>query len=172
VRRVVVPGVAGGVGALALDLAWGQVSTRFTFIPTAMQTGWGALLAKLGLVWGLSAVAVRFLPARMKMAAHNAGVGAATVLFYTSIKGMAQSVLPAGTPGLSGYMDYQSFALPSRGLSGYMRPQLGSLNDMYSPAAVIQPPGVPVPQQFAGYMQPHVMGSGGLMGFDWANDGM
>lgn len=172
VGRVVIPAVAGGAGALTLDLAWGAITSRFQ-LPTFVQSGWGALGGKLGLIWGLSMLAVRFAPRRFTPMIHAGGLGAATVVTYTALKGVAQSVLPAGTPGLSGYMDYQSFALPTARMGGYMpRTTLGSLEDYYSPAAVIQPMGTPVPRQFGGYMQPHMSGGGGLMGLDWTNDGM
>lgn len=175
VGQYVVPAAIGGVGALGLDIAWGYVSPH---LPTKLQSGWFGLAVKSALVISGVYALGRVLP-RQKQNLHVAGLGAVTVLAATAIKGAAQSVLPSSTPGLSGYIDYQSYALPGAraGMHGYMPRTLGSLEDLYSPAAVIQPPGTAVPRQFGGFngyiaVQPHVMGSGGLMGYDWSNDGM
>jgi hypothetical protein len=185
IGQYVIPGAIGGGGALLLDVIWGYAAPK---LPAQVQTGWFGLAAKLGVVIGAAMLANRFVP-RLRSQTHRAAVGAATVLAYGAIKGVAQGILPAGTPGLSGYIDYQSYSLPvSRGgMHGYMPPRtLGGLgDDLYSPAAVIQPPGTPVPRQFGGYIatqpnnlngyiaqQPHVGGAGGLMGYDWQNDGM
>jgi hypothetical protein len=171
----IIPAAIGGAGGLVLDLAWGFLSPK---LPGTVQTGYAGLFAKLGVVLAAAYGMNRFVP-RLRLQTNRAAVGAATVLAYGAIKGIAQSVLPATTPGLAGYIDYQSYALPGAGrLAGYMAPRtLGSLEDLYSPAAVIQPPGTAVPRQFgrlAGYIavQPHMGGSGGLMGYDWQNDGM
>lgn len=174
----VIPGAVGATGALALDVIWGYASPH---LPTQLQAGWAALAAKLGVVVGAAYLVRRFRPG-LTAKVNVAAVGAATVAMYGALKGVAQSILPASIPGLSGYMDYQSYALPGTRMHGYMpRAGLGDLGDFFSPAAVIQPQGTPVPRQFggyiaaqpmAGYMQPHMMGSGGLMGYDWQNDGM
>lgn len=172
----VIPGAIGGAGALVLDVLWGYALPR---VPKQFQTGYAGLAAKLGVVLLAAYGANRFLP-KLKVQTHRAAVGAATVLAYGAIKGIAQSVLGSKVPGLSGYIDYQSYALPTAGrLRGYVPSTLGDLEDLYSPAAVIQPTGTPVPQQFgrlSGYIavQPHMSGgSGGTMGgYDWQNDGM
>lgn len=182
-----VPAVIGGGGALLLDLTWGAITQtipqKFNVnIPTTFQTGWGALAAKSAVVFGLGWAANRFAP-RFRRITSRAVIGAYTVLAYGAVKGLAQNILPSGTPGLSGYIDYHSYALPGTRMAGYMPRTLGSLEDLYSPAAVIQPSGTPVPRQFggyiakqpgmSGYMQPHMMGgNSGLMGYDWTHDGM
>lgn len=168
--QYVIPGVVGAGGALALDIIWGYVSPR---LPTQLQTGWAALAAKLGVVVGTAYAIRRFRPG-LAPKVNVAAVGAATVALYGALKGVAQSVLPKSIPGLSGYMDYQSYALPGR-MGGYMPRTLGDYGgELFSPAAVIQPAGVAVPRQFGGYIaaQPHVAGNGGLMGYDWSSDGM
>ncbi len=171
----VVPAVIGGAGGLVLDIVWGYVSPK---LPMTVQSGYAGLAAKLAVVLGAAYAMNRFVP-KFRTETHRAAIGAATVLAYGAIKGAAQSVLPATTPGLHGYIDYQSYALPGAGrLAGYMPRTLGSLEDLYSPAAVIQPPGTAVPRQFGGLrgyiaVQPHVSaGNGGLMGYDWSADGM
>lgn len=171
----IIPAAVGGLGGLVLDVAWGYIAPK---VPLSFQSGYAGLAAKLGVVLAAAYAMNRFVP-KFRTQTHRAAVGAATVLAYGAIKGAAQSVLPATTPGLHGYIDYQSYALPGAGrLAGYMPRTLGSLEDLYSPAAVIQPPGVAVPRQFgalSGYVavQPHVSGgNGGLMGYDWSSDGM
>ncbi len=176
--KYVVPMAVGGVGGLVLDIAWGFLSPK---LPPSIQTGYVGLAAKLGVVLGIAFGLNRFMPG-LRVQTERGMIGAGSVLFYGAVKGIAQSVLPATTPGLSGYIDYQSYALPGAGgrLSGYMTQvprTLGSLEDLYSPAAVIQPPGTAVPRQFGhlrGYIaaQPHMSSGGGLMGYDWQNDGM
>lgn len=170
----VIPAAIGGLGAVLLDMAWGFAGPK---LPTQVQTGYASMAAKLGVILGAAWVMNKFVP-RFRVQTHRAAVGAATVLAYVAIKGAAQSVLPAGTPGLSGYIDFQSYALPGANrMAGYMPRTLGSLEDLYSPAAVIQPTGTPVPRQFGGLsgyiaVQPHMATGGGLMGYDWQNDGM
>lgn len=176
VGQYIVPAGLGGLGALGLDIAWGYAAPH---LPAQLQTGWASLAAKSALVIGGVYLAGRYGPAGLRTKIHMAGVGAITVLAAAAIKGAAQGILPATTPGMSGYIDYQSYALPGAraGMHGYMPRTLGSLEDLYSPAAVIQPAGTPVPRQFGGFggyvaVQPHVMGNGGLMGYEWAGDGM
>jgi hypothetical protein len=181
------PALMGATGGVLLDMAWGALTSKTSIVPASMQTGWGALGAKLAVLFGGSWALNRFVlkGSRARLISQRAVMGATTVLFYGALKGAAQSVLPAGTPGLSGYMDYHSYALPGTRMAGYMPRAgvgLGSLEDLYSPAAVIQPAGTPVPRQFGGYIaaqpglsgyQPHMSGGGGVMsGYDWRSDGM
>ena len=179
-RDYIVPAAIGAAGSVTLDVIWGYVSPK---LPTQLQSGWFSLATKLAVVLGVAYGVTRFRPS-MRAQVHTAALGAATVAFAGALKGMAQSVLPASVPGLSGYMDYHSYALPGTRMAGYM-PRgggLGDLGDFYSPAAVIQPMGTPVPRQFGGYIaaqpmagymsQPHMSGGSGLMGYDWQNDGM
>lgn len=177
VGAYIIPAVIGGVGGLVLDLAWGFLAPK---LPPSVQTGYAGLAAKLAVVLGVAFGVNKFMP-RLRVQTNRAAIGGATVLAYGAIKGIAQSVLPATTPGLAGYIDYQSYALPGAGrLNGYMSNMprtLGSLEDLYSPAAVIQPAGTAVPRQFGGLRgyiaaQPHMTSGGGLMGYDWQNDGM
>jgi len=181
VKTYVTPALLGGIGGAALNFAWGQLSPR---LPANLQAGWVGVAAKSAVAIGLATLVGKFVP-RYRQQAHMAGVGAVILTSAPAIIGLVSGMVP----GLSGYIDYQSYSLPmSRGgVHGYMSrgPGLGGLgDDLYSPAAVIQPPGTPVPRQFGGYIatqpnmlngyvvQPHVMGSGGLMGYDWQNDGM
>jgi len=174
----VIPGAIGGFGALTLDIAWGYAAPK---LPAQVQTGWFALGAKLAVIVLAAAVVNKVMP-RARNTTMRAAKGAAVVLGYGAVKQLAKSVLPASVPGLSGYIDYQSYSLPTaRGVHGYMPRTLGGLgDDLYSPAAVIQPPGVPVPRQFGGYVavqpnmlngyQPHM--TSGVGDYDWRNDGM
>jgi hypothetical protein len=177
INGYVMPMAIAGLGGFAMDLAWGFVGPK---LPTSLQTGYAAMAAKLAVVLGI-AFGVNKLRPGWRAQTNVAVIGAGGILFYGMWKGLGQSVLPASTPGLHGYIDYQSYALPGAGrLHGYMAsvPRgLGSLEDLYSPAAVIQPPGMAVPRQFGalrGYIaaQPHMSTGGGLMGYDWQNDGM
>jgi hypothetical protein len=168
----VTPAVVGALGGIGLDVIWGYLSPR---LPAQLQSGWVGAAAKSATAIGLAVAGGRFVP-RMRRQFHVAGLGAVTIIAATAIKGALQGMAP-NVPGLSGYIDYQSYALPGARLHGYMprAGTLGGLDDaMYSPAAVIQPPGTPVPRQFGGYIavQPHMYGSGGFSGYDWTNDGM
>jgi hypothetical protein len=181
--RIVTPALIGAAGGVALDVAWGYLSPKI--VPANFQTGWAGFGAKLAVLFGGAWAVNRFLlkSPRQRLMTHRAVMGATTVLTYGALKGLLQSVAPS-VPGLSGYIDYHSYALPGTRMAGYMprASALGSLEDLYSPAAVIQPPGTAVPRQFggyiaaqpglSGYMQPHTAGGGGLMGYDWQHDGM
>jgi hypothetical protein len=179
-KQLVIPGAVGAAGALALDVIWGYLSPK---LPATVQTGWFSLGVKLALVAGVSYGVDRMRPG-MRTQVAAAALGASTIVLYGALKGLAQSTLPSTIPGLSGYIDYQSYALPGARMGGYMaRAGLGDLGDFFSPAAVIQPMGTPVPRQFGGYIahqpgmagymaaQPHMGGGGGLMGYDYG-DGM
>jgi hypothetical protein len=177
-RDYVIPGTVGAVGGVALDVAWGYIQPKF--FPT-MTAGWSALAAKLGVVLGATWLLQKFAPAGFRTPVHNGAVGATTVLVYGAMRGAIHGQFPT-LPGLAGYMDFHSYAIPGSRMAGYMPRTLGSLEDLYSPAAVIQPAGTAVPRQFGGYiaaqpgmggyMQPHMSGNGGLMGYDWQSDGM
>lgn len=172
-KSIIVPAVVGAFGALGIDYAWGYVSQQ-PMVPAQLKSGWGGIAAKAALALGLGAVGYKFARGQRKFVAWAVG-GALT---YQAI-GVIRSLMSGQS--MSGYIDYQAYNLPGSRMSGYMRsaPQLGDLGDWFSPAAVIQPQGTPVPQQFGGYMprsaplggyiaaQPHVMG-----GYDWQNDGM
>lgn len=182
------PALIGAAGGVTLDVAWGYLMQSFpTLVPATLQTGWGAYAAKLLLLFGGSFALNKYVlkSNRARLISQRAVLGATTVLTYGALKGSLQSIAPASIPGLSGYMDYHSYALPGTRMAGYMprsTATLGSLEDLYSPAAVIQPAGTAVPRQFGGYIaqqpglsgyQPHMSGGGGVMsGYDWHNDGM
>jgi hypothetical protein len=174
------PAVLGAFGGAGLNLVWSKVAPS---LPAQLQAGWIGVATKSAVAIGLSVAVGKFVP-KFRNEAHAAGVGAVIL----TVAPVLIQLISGMVPGLSGYIDYQSYSLPmSRGMHGYMRPgTLGGLgDDLYSPAAVIQPPGTPVPRQFGGYIatqpntlngyiavQPHMAGSGGLMGYDWQNDGM
>ena len=160
VKDLAMPAAIGGLGAVVLDISWGYASPM---LPASLQTGMLASLAKVGIVVGLAMAVGKFMPG-LRSKAHTAAVGAVTVQAYNFMKGLAQQTIGTSVPGLSGYIpDYQ----PIR-LGGYMPARLG---DLYSPAAVIGPPGSQPVRQFGAY-QAHTAGNGGLMGFDYMNDGM
>jgi hypothetical protein len=160
VKDLAMPAAIGGLGAVVLDISWGYASPM---LPASLQTGMLASLAKVGIVVGLAMAVGKFMPG-LRSKAHTAAVGAVTVQAYNFMKGLAQQTIGSSVPGLSGYIpDYQ----PIR-LGGYMPARLG---DLYSPAAVIGPPGSQPVRQFGAY-QAHTAGNGGLMGFDYMNDGM
>ncbi len=178
IKGMIVPAVVGAGGALLIDYAWSHVTAQ-PMVPAALKSGWGGIAAKAGVALGLGALGFKFARGQRKMVAYMVG-GALTVQALGVIRSLMN-----GQP-LSGYIDYQAYNLPGTRMGGYMRSgpaMLGDLGDWFSPAAVIQPPGTAVPQQFGGYMrpspamggyiaaQPHVMG-GGMGGYDWQNDGM
>lgn len=170
---VLVPAGIGAVGGILLDTGWGYLTSTSwgAKIPQAGLTGLGA---KFALVVLAGWAAKKFGGATVARYAGPAMLGAGTVLLYGAGRSMLHSKYP-NWPGLAGYMSYQNPRL-----HGYMPRggMLGDLSDVYSPAAVIQPPGVAVPRQFGalrGYVavQPHMGGmSGGLAGWDYMSDGM
>lgn len=174
VRNFLVPGAIGAVGSVGLDWAWGKLAPRLTFIPVSLQSGWGGTAVRVGFAVLATALAAKFAPAKFKRPLLVAGAGAVTITLGTAFAGAARS---AGVP-LSGYVDYQSYALPGASMGAYMPlgayQQRQTLGDLYSPAAVIQPDGVPVPRQFGSYVawQPHMGGNSGLMDYNWQADGM
>lgn len=148
-----VPGVLGAVGAVGFDVLWGYVEPQ---LPASFQGGWVATLAELITLWfGIKALD-SMLP-RYRQTIHRAGLGAATVIAYNVVEGLAAQYLPAGTPGLGGYMPQARYSMGQLGrvvgpnrMAGYMPRTVGGLRglqDLYSPAATIQPN---APQQFAG----------------------
>lgn len=192
VMRLAGPVVIGAAGGVALDVIWGYASPNLTFLPASLQTGWGALATKLAAVFGGAMLLNRYVikSPSQKLLLNRAVLGAATVVTYGAIRGALHTAAPT-LPGLAGYMDYHSYSLPGTTMAGYMprnRATLGSLEDLYSPAAVIQPQGTPVPRQFGGFgcyngyiaaqpgglgaYQPHMQADAGLSGYDWRNDGM
>lgn len=176
VGQYVIPLALGSVGALGLNIGWNFVAPK---LPASVQTGWVGVAAKSAFAIAAVMLLSRFVP-RYRRQIQVGGLGAVIITAAPPVMNLISGSVP-GLSGLSGYIDYQSYALPGAGrLSGYMSSvprTLGSLEDLYSPAAVIQPPGTPVPQQFGGLRgyvaaQPHMSSGGGLMGLDWTNDGM
>jgi hypothetical protein len=146
-----VPGTIGAAGAIGFDVLWGYVEPQ---LPPSFQNGWVATLAELVTLWFAIKAADSMAP-RYRHTIHRAGLGAATVIAYNALEGLAQQYLPAGTPGLSGYIPAQRYSLgrvvgPGMGgLRGYM-PRTFSGNGLagleyLSPAAVVQ---ANTPQQF------------------------
>jgi len=151
----IMPGAVGAIGAIAFDVLWGYVEPQ---LPTSFQNGWVATVAELVTLWFAIKAADAMSP-RSRQMIHRAGLGAATVIAYNALEGLAAQYLPAGTPGLSGYMANR-FSLggplgrvvgPGR-MAGYMGRQFAGLSDLtqtpwISPGSIVGPP----VQQFAGY---------------------
>lgn len=182
-KGFVIPATIGAAGAVGFTWLWNQIAPKLTFLPPTFQTGWAGLAVRMATVFGVTALGSRFAPANLRQPIHAAGIGAGTTIMVQGITGLLSG---AGVSGLNSYVDYQSYALPGARMSGYMpmhgympRAGLSGLgDDMYSPAAVIQPAGTPVPRQFGGLnnyiaWQPHMAGgASGIAGYDWTNDGM
>jgi hypothetical protein len=165
IGNYVLPAAVGAVGAIGFDIAWGYAQP---YLPSALQSGWVGTVVELAGIWAVLFGIKRYAP-RSYRVASAAATGAATIVAYNALKGVAQQVLPSSTPGLSGYMPAARYPLGGlRGLGAYQRNSLRGLGDLYSPAAIVQSP---VPQQFGGY-QPHSGGGGGTITPDYLNDGM
>jgi hypothetical protein len=148
------PGVVGAAGAIAFDVLWGYVEPQ---LPASFQNGWVATAAELITLWFAIKAADAMSP-RSRQLIHRAGLGAATVIAYNALEGLAAQYLPAGTPGLSGYMPSNTrmagFSLGRMvrpGMAGYMPRQFAGLGDFtttpfYSPGSVVGP----ATQQFGG----------------------
>lgn len=160
VSGYIIPAAVGAVGAIAFDVAWGYAQP---YLPSSLQSGWVGTVVELAGIWAVLFGIRKWAP-RQYRTASAAASGAATVVAYNALKGVAQQVLPSGTPGLSGYMPAARYPLSGfRGLGAYQRQSLRGLGDLYSPAAVVQSP---VPQQFGGGSD------GGTITPSWQNDGM
>jgi hypothetical protein len=146
-----VPGTIGALGAIGFDVLWGYVEPQ---LPASFQNGWVATIAELVTLWFAVKAADSMAP-KYRQTIHRAGLGAATVIAYNALEGVAAQYLPAGTPGLSGYIPSSRFALGrmvgpgmmGNRMAGYMPRQFSGLGDLgyLSPAAVVQ---AGPPQQF------------------------
>jgi hypothetical protein len=151
----VVPGTLGALGAIGFDVLWGYVEPQ---LPASFQNGWVATIAELVTLWFAVKAADSMAP-RYRRTIHSAGLGAATVIAYNALEGVAAQYLPAGTPGLSGYIPSARFSLGrvvgpgmmGNRMQGYMPRQFSGLGDLryLSPAAVVQSN---PPQQFGEVM--------------------
>jgi hypothetical protein len=148
----VVPATIGAVGAVGFDIAWGYVSPQ---LPATFQSGWASTIVELGAIW-LLLEGVRRMSPRNYGTAAKAAAGAATVVAYKAVQGVAAQMLPSTTPGLSGYMPGMRYSLGALGRTRAPR-RLRGLGDVYSPAAVIQQPPVRQFGQLGAYM-----GTGGV----------
>jgi hypothetical protein len=146
-----VPGTIGALGAIGFDVLWGYVEPQ---LPASFQNGWVATIAELVTLWFAVKAADSMAP-KYRQTIHRAGLGAATVIAYNALEGVAAQYLPAGTPGLSGYIPSSRFSLGrvtgpgmmGNRMHGYMPRQFAGLGDLgyLSPAAVVQ---AGPPQQF------------------------
>lgn len=122
-----IPAGIGGLGAVALDVTLASLP-----VPDMLKTGPIAIATKIAGALGLGWVA------GMLIGRENGKLvtmGALTVVAYNVIRGVAQQVLPATTPGLSDYTDYGMGGLgwvsPAPVLGAYQPNGLGA----YQPPA-------------------------------------
>lgn len=149
-KQTVIPAVTGGIGAIALDVAWGYGQQ---YLPASMQSGFVSTAVKIAAALGLGMVAGKVVG---KQRAQTAVMGAVTVIAYQALRDVLKTSLPT-VKGLGGYADYQDYSMG--GMGAYMPPQLGFV----SPAPILQ--GLNGGQVGA-YMSPD------LQGYNWQNDGM
>lgn len=142
IPRYILPAVLGGVGAVGFDVLWGYVEPK---LPSSLQGGWAATAAEVGVILGSAYVLDKAMP-RHRQGIGVAALGALTIVSYNILKGLAPQILPAGTPGLSGYMPAQRFPLnglaggklrPAVRFAGYMPRTFSGLGDLYDPASLI-----------------------------------
>lgn len=139
VTDAVVPAAIGGVGALGLSIALGQI----TAIPVEWRTGTRGLLVRGAAAFAIGALARMVLPAKWKRMADQATAGALTVTAYDGIKQVVSTQFPELTLGmydgdLSAYERVNWNALPvlaknggGNALSAYQRSGAGAeLNGM------------------------------------------
>lgn len=101
-RQAIMPAAIGGVGALALDVAFGALP-----IPANFKTGAMGSVAKLVGAVVLGKLAGKALGAR---AGEAVTVGAVTIQAYNLIKGFAQKAMP--TLPMGEYISGMDAALP------------------------------------------------------------
>jgi hypothetical protein len=151
--KYLMPALIGGVGAVGFDILWGYVEPK---LPASLQGGWAATAAEVAVIlaamWGLD----KALP-RQRTKIGVAGLGALTIVAYNVVKGLAPQILPAGTPGLQGYMPAMRFPMgglgrvrPAIHFRGYMPRTFSGLNDLYDPASLIGAGGRAFPAQGSG----------------------
>jgi len=97
-----VPAGIGAVSAVALNIAWGYISPS---LPSAVQTGMGALAAQGAIVIVAGAVISRAMPR------HSANVTAGVVGALTVVAYSAVSQLLSGTSFGSGLSDYRRYRM-------------------------------------------------------------
>lgn len=110
-----VPAAIGGGGALAIDIAIGNIP----HIPEGWKVGWQRTALRVALAVGMG-YALRYVPTIKKQTADQMTAGALTVIAYDAIKGMVQQQFPALTLGayryegdLSAYQPVGYSALPT-----------------------------------------------------------
>lgn len=122
ITALAVPAGIGAASAVALDVALAYLP-----LPAAVQTGWGNMLAKIGLAIGAGFAIGHFTSRRT--GALVAG-GALTVYGYEALKMALAPTLGTSVKGLSGLADFADYSsvgvgayLPARqGVGAYMNP--------------------------------------------------
>lgn len=132
ITALAVPAGIGAASAVALDVALAYLP-----LPAAVQTGWGNMLAKIGLAIGAGFAIGHFTSRRT--GALVAG-GALTVYGYEAIKMALAPTLGASVKGLSGLADFADYS--SVGVGAYM-PAQGGMGAYMNPAPMLAAPSVP-----------------------------
>lgn len=136
IMALAVPAGIGAASAVALDVALAYLP-----LPAAVQTGWGNMLAKIGLAIGAGFAIGHFSSKRT--GALVAG-GALTVYGYEAIKMALAPTLGASVKGLSGLADFADYS--SVGVGAYMPGNQG-MGAYMNPAALLS---APAPKPSAG----------------------
>lgn len=116
-KHTIVPALIGGVGAIALDVAFSYIP-----LPASLSTGYVKTGVKLAGAIGLGFVAGKVLGRERGKAV---ALGALTVVLYGAVKDLIKQYAPS-VPGLAG--DYQDMRV------GAYMPSLGGMN----PAPMLQ----------------------------------
>lgn len=120
IMSLAVPAGIGAASAVALDVALAYLP-----MPAVVQTGWGNMLAKIGLALGAGFAVGHFSSRRT--GALVAG-GALTVYGYEALKMALAPTLGTSVKGLSGLADFADYssvgvgAYGNQGLGAYMNP--------------------------------------------------
>lgn len=117
-KHTIVPALIGGVGAIALDVAFSYIP-----LPAALSTGYVKTGVKLAGAIGLGFVASKIIGRERGKAV---ALGALTVVLYGAVKDLIKQYAPS-VPGLAG--DYSDMRV-----GAYMTPQLSGMN----PAPMLQ----------------------------------
>lgn len=116
INRNVIPSIAGGAGALAVD-----IGMKYLPLPDVLKSGPMNIAARAGVALGLGFLMANFTK---KDTAQNFTNGALTVLTYDALKQAADRMLP--NIGLSAYMDDDNMGAYMEDLSAYNSPAMQS----------------------------------------------
>ena len=153
ITSMLVPAGIGAVSAVGLD-----VIMAYLPLPTAIQTGWGNILAKAAGAVGIGVIAGMVTNKRTGLLV---GTGALTVVGYDAVKAALAPTLGTSIKGLSGLADFSDFQ--SVGVGAYMGQGGQPMGAYMNPAALLRAPAASAPTPAQTLRAKQVAGLGAYM---------